>query len=130
MLNQFSVVAFLPTTDYARAREFFVDKLGLEFISQDQFALVLRARDNMLRITRLEKFTPAQNTILGWEVKDIASVVRELAGKGIAFEKYPFVNDELGLGIWTAPGGDKVACFKDPDGNVLSLSEHVHAPQK
>jgi catechol 2,3-dioxygenase-like lactoylglutathione lyase family enzyme len=127
MLNKFSVVAFLPTTDYARAREFFVDKLGLEFISQDQFALVLRTRDNMLRITRLEKFTPAQNTILGWEVKDIASVVRELGQKGIACEKYPFVQDESGLGIWTAPSGDKVAWFKDPDGNVLSLSEHVAA---
>lgn len=128
MLNKFSVVGFLPTTDYARAREFFVDKLGLEFISQDQFALVLQTKDNMLRVTRLEKFTPAQNTILGWEVKDIASVVKELGGKGIVFEKYPFVKDDLGLGIWTAPTGDKVAWFKDPDGNVLSLSEHV--PQK
>ena len=125
MLDKFRVVAFLPTTDYVRAREFFVGKLGLEFVSQDQFALVLRARDNMLRITRLEKFTPAQSTILGWEVRDIASIVRELVGEGIEFEKYPFVKDDLGLGIWTAPSGDKVAWFKDPDGNVLSLSEHV-----
>ena len=125
MLDKFRVVAFLPTTDYVRAREFFVGKLGLEFVSQDQFALVLRARDNMLRITRLEKFTPAQSTILGWEVRDIASIVRELVGEGIQFEKYPFVKDDLGLGIWTAPSGHKVAWFKDPDGNVLSLSEHV-----
>jgi catechol 2,3-dioxygenase-like lactoylglutathione lyase family enzyme len=129
MLGKFRVVAFLPTTDYVRAREFFVDKLGLELVSQDQFALVLRARDNMLRFTKLEKFTPAQGTILGWEVKDISNVVSGLMKKGIAFEKYPFVKDELGLGIWTAPGGDKVAWFKDPDGNVLSLSEHVEQNQ-
>jgi hypothetical protein len=39
-------------------------------------------------------------------------------------EKYPFVQDRE-RGIWTAPNGDKVAWFKDPDGNVLSVSQHT-----
>jgi len=41
----------------------------------------------------------------------------------VAFEKYPFIQDQE-LGIWTAPGGDKVAWLKDPDGNVLSVAQY------
>jgi catechol 2,3-dioxygenase-like lactoylglutathione lyase family enzyme len=124
MLNQFKIVAFLITTDYARARSFYVDKLGLEFLSEDQFALVLRANGNMVRVVKAQKFTPTAGTVLGWEVSGIDKVVHELGSRGITFEKYPWVKDERGLGIWTTPNGDQVAWFKDPDGNVLSVSEH------
>jgi catechol 2,3-dioxygenase-like lactoylglutathione lyase family enzyme len=124
MLNQFKIVAFLITTDYARVRSFYVDKLGLEFLSEDQFALVLRANGNMVRVVKAQKFTPTAGTVLGWEVSGIDKVVRELGSRGITFEKYPWVKDERGLGIWTTPNGDQVAWFKDPDGNVLSVSEH------
>jgi catechol 2,3-dioxygenase-like lactoylglutathione lyase family enzyme len=122
MLSSHKIVAFVVTTDYERARGFYEGALGLEFVSQDQFALVLRSGANMIRIVRVESFTPARNTVLGWEVSGIRAVVAELQKKGIAFEKYPWVNDPEG--IWTAPGGDQVAWFKDPDGNVLSVSEH------
>jgi catechol 2,3-dioxygenase-like lactoylglutathione lyase family enzyme len=124
MLNQFKIVAFLTTTDYARARNFYVDKLGLEFLSEDHFAMVLRANGNLVRVVKAQKFTPTPGTVLGWEVAGIDKVVRELGRRGITFEKYPWVTDERGLGIWTTPNGDQVAWFKDPDGNVLSVSEH------
>jgi hypothetical protein len=78
----------------------------------------------MLRIIRAQQFTPVQYTILGWQVKQIAEVVAQLQKKGVHFERFGlFEQDDLG--IWTAPNGDKVAWFKDPDGNVLSVSEHV-----
>jgi catechol 2,3-dioxygenase-like lactoylglutathione lyase family enzyme len=124
-MNAHRLVAFLPAADYGRARSFYVDQLGCEFISQDQFALVLRSGGNMVRITKIDNFKPGPHTVLGWEVSDIERAVAELVGKGIAFEKYPWVQDDSGRGIWTAPGGDRVAWFKDPDGNVLSLSQHV-----
>jgi catechol 2,3-dioxygenase-like lactoylglutathione lyase family enzyme len=124
MLNSSKIVAFLLTTDYARARSFYVDTLGLEFVSQDQFALALRANGNMIRVVRSEKLSPAQYTVLGWEVSNIESAARDLINKGISLEKFPWVKDERGLGIWTAPNGDQVAWFKDPDGNILSLSQH------
>jgi catechol 2,3-dioxygenase-like lactoylglutathione lyase family enzyme len=124
LLNNFRIVAFLITTDYVRARNFYVDKLRLEFLSEDQFAMVLKANGNMIRIVKAQKFTPAEGTVLGWEVSDIERVVRDLGSKGITFEKYPWVKDNRGLGIWTTPNGDQVAWFKDPDGNVLSVSEH------
>ena len=125
MLASSKIVGVIPTLDSKRAREFYEVKLGFRFVSDDQFALVMMAGDTMLRISKVPKdFVPAAFTILGWETKDIEEMARWLQGRGVAFEKYPFVQDQE-LGIWTAPSGDRVAWFKDPDGNVLSLSQHV-----
>jgi catechol 2,3-dioxygenase-like lactoylglutathione lyase family enzyme len=124
MLGTNDVIAFVPTTDSAKARAFYEGVLGLQFISDDGFALVFSANAIMLRIIRAQQFTPVQYTILGWQVKQIAEVVAQLQKKGVHFERFGlFEQDDLG--IWTAPNGDKVAWFKDPDGNVLSVSEHV-----
>jgi len=125
MLASGKLIGFVPTTDSRRARDFYEGKLGFQFISDDQFALVMRAGESMIRIAKAGKFTPAQNTVMGWEVTDIEAMVKWLNSRGVDFEKYPFVQDRE-LGIWTTPNGDKVAWFKDPDGNVLSLSQHQH----
>jgi hypothetical protein len=72
----------------------------------------------------MEAFNPAPYTILGWKVPDISAAVQQLTATGVAFERYPFLEQDAD-GIWSAPeGAAKVAWFKDPDGNVLSLSEH------
>jgi len=123
MLTANKVIGFVPTQDSAKAREFYEGKLGFQFVSDDPFALVMRSGETMIRVSKAKDFTPAPYTILGWEVKDIEAVVRWLTSRGVAFEKYPFVLDEE-LGIWNAPSGDRVAWFKDPDGNVLSVSQH------
>jgi len=123
MLAAGKLVGFVPTKDSKRSRAFYEGKLGLQFVSDDQFALVMKAGENMVRIARGADFVPAQYTVMGWEVTDIEAVVKWLNGRGVTFEKYPFVEDQE-LGIWTAPGGARVAWFKDPDGNVLSLSQH------
>ena len=125
MLSSGKLIGFVPTKDSKRAREFYEGKLGLQFVSDDQFALVIQAGENMIRIAKAKDFIPAQYTVMGWEVTDVEAIVRWLNGRGVAFEKYPFVEDRE-LGIWTTPNGDKVAWFKDPDGNVLSLSQHHH----
>jgi hypothetical protein len=78
----------------------------------------------MIRIIKAEAFQPAVSTVLGWEVEDVRATVLWLAGREVVTEKYPFVADQE-LGIWTAPSGDQVAWFKDPDGHVLSVSHHV-----
>jgi catechol 2,3-dioxygenase-like lactoylglutathione lyase family enzyme len=122
MLASSKIIGFVPTKDSAQASSFYEGKLGFRFVSDDQFALVLRAGETMIRIAKAD-FTPAPFTILGWEVSNIEEEVAELQKRGVAFEKYPWVPDTSG--IWTAPSGDKVAWFKDPDGNVLSLSQHV-----
>ncbi|HEY5029073.1 MAG TPA: VOC family protein [Candidatus Angelobacter sp.] len=125
MLAASKLIGFVPTKDSNRARDFYESKLGFQFVSDDQFALVMQAGDSMIRIAKAQSFTPAPYTVMGWEVTDIEAVVKWLNGRGITFEKYPFVEDRE-LGIWTTPNGDRVAWFKDPDGNVLSLSQHQH----
>jgi len=124
MLASSKLIGFVPTRDSSQARAFYEGKLGFQFVGDDMFALVVRAGENMIRIAKAKDFTPAPYTVLGWEVSNIESVVAWLTDRGVVFEKYPFIQDSK-LGIWTAPNGDKVAWFKDPDGNVLSVSQHV-----
>jgi len=123
MLASKNMMGFVITTDYDKARAFYEGKLGFEFVSVDQFALVVRAGKTAIRISKLKDFKPAQFTVLGWEVDDIEAMVAWLTKRGINFEKYPFIQDKE-RGIWTTPDGSKVAWFKDPDGNVLSVSQH------
>lgn len=123
MLGSLNIVAFVPTADATKARAFYEGVLGLRFVKDDGFALVLDANGIMVRIAKAE-FTPAPFTILGWQVTDIDNLVAGLEAKGVHFERFGFFEQDK-LGIWTAPSGDKVAWFKDPDGNMLSVSQHA-----
>lgn len=116
------LIGFIPTHNADRALSFYRDLLGLRFISDDAFAIALESNGNMLRLVRIEDFTPAPYTILGWHVEDIQTTVKELAGKGLVFQRYSFL-EQSEDGIWTSPDGAKVAWFHDPDGNTLSLSQ-------
>jgi catechol 2,3-dioxygenase-like lactoylglutathione lyase family enzyme len=122
MLADRKIVAFIPTAQPDKAKNFYAELLGLHLISEDPFALVFDANGTPLRVAKVEKFTPAQFTVLGWEVPDIENTVPELKNKGIRFEIYGMPGQDES-GIWSAPGGAKVAWFKDPDGNVLSISQ-------
>lgn len=122
MLANCDIIGFIPTLNPDRARAFYVDVLKLKFVGEDHFALVVRANHSNIRIAKVESFTPMPFTILGWEVTNIERAVKDLTASGVVFEKYPFVKDPSG--IWSAPGGAKVGWFKDPDGNVLSISQH------
>jgi catechol 2,3-dioxygenase-like lactoylglutathione lyase family enzyme len=119
-----SVVTFLLTQNPDVAITFFRDTLGQKFVGDDGFALVFDLNGVMLRISKVPAFTPAQHTVLGWESKDIESTVDGLVKKGVVFTHYPNMGQDE-RGICTFPTGDKVAWFKDPDGNVLSISQHA-----
>ncbi|HTX40872.1 MAG TPA: VOC family protein [Acidobacteriaceae bacterium] len=118
-----SVVTFLMTRNPEAAIAFYRDKLGLRFLRDDGFALVFDMNGVLLRIGKTPSFTPAPNTVLGWEARSIAATMNDLRQRGIAFERYPNIDQDAD-GVCTFPNGDKVAWFKDPDGNVLSISQH------
>jgi catechol 2,3-dioxygenase-like lactoylglutathione lyase family enzyme len=126
MLSTSSIIGFIPAQDAERALAFYRDILGLSFLSDDGFAIVVKASNTIIRIVRMGKFTPVPYTILGWEVANIELVVTGLTAKGLAFERYPFIpaDQVSALGVWTTPTGSKVAWFKDTEGNTLSLSKH------
>jgi catechol 2,3-dioxygenase-like lactoylglutathione lyase family enzyme len=123
-LDDGRLIAFVPTTDLARARAFYADILGLRVADESPFACVFDANGTMLRLTPVRKISPVRYTVLGWGVDDIASNVNGLAGLGVAFVRYRGMEID-DAGIWTAPGGDRVAWFEDPDGNLLSVTQFV-----
>ena len=121
-MNKSSIVAFVATRDAQRSRAFYERSLGLRFVSSDDFALVFDVNGTMLRIQKVKDFKPQGFTVLGWKVADIRKVMALLVKQGVAFTRYEgMVQDKEG--IWTAPGGAKIAWFSDPDGNILSLTE-------
>lgn len=123
-LSTAKLCGFVATRDRVRAKAFYQDVLGFKLVSDDQFAVVFETGDTMLRVTPVPDYTPVQFTVLGWNVRDIEATVDALAKAGVKFEVYSFLRQDA-RGIWTAPGSDaKVAWFKDPDGNVLSVAQH------
>ena len=125
MLGSSDLIAFVPTRDPAKARKFYAETLGLELISEDQFALVFNSRGTTLRIANVSEvkgFKPAPFTIVGWQVTNVSDTLGDLAKKGVRFERFPGM-DQDAEGIWQSPGGAKVAWFKDPDGNILSITQ-------
>ncbi len=118
------VVTFLLTAKPEAATAFYRDQMGCRYLRDDGFALVFDLGGVMLRVGKVKGFTPAQNTVLGWEVEAMEAEVTRLEAKGVRFERYENMGQDA-QGICTFPNGDKVAWFKDPDGNVLSLSQHA-----
>src|SRR4030095_2268209 len=117
------IVGFVATRDYAKERNLYARELGIEFVNLDPFALEFRSGDNMIRISKIEEFTPMPYTVLGWQVDNIQKVAQELTKRGVTFERYSFLKQD-DLGIWDASERSRVAWFKDPDGNLLSVSQH------
>ena len=121
-LQSSKIMAFVATADTRRARAYYEGTLGLRLLNDEPFALVFDANGTMLRIAKVGKLTPAAYTVLGWQVGDIRAMVPELKKRGVVFEVIRgFEQDDLG--VWTAPDGTKVAWFKDPDGNTLSVTQ-------
>ena len=122
ILGNKQLKAFVPTINPAAAKTFYRDILGLALLSEDQFALEFDANGILFRVITVQEFNPYPFTVLGWNVDNIKKVIGELSAKGIFCEKYSFMEQDE-AGIWNSPSGAMVAWFKDPDGNVLSLTQ-------
>src|SRR5215831_12518948 len=115
-------MAFVPATSLERARVFYGETLGLALTSQDDFGLMFDAAGTPLRVARVDDLTPPPYTVLGWVVSDIAAAVAELTRRGVSMERFGFMSQDA-QGVWLAPGGARIAWFKDPDGNTLSITQ-------
>jgi catechol 2,3-dioxygenase-like lactoylglutathione lyase family enzyme len=124
ILGSSKIVAFVGVRDAARAKAFYRDTLGLRLVGEDGYALVFDANGTMLRVSLVREVSAAPYTVLGWEVNNIVAQAKQLSEAGVKLERYESFIKQDELGIWTAPGGALVAWFKDPDGNLLSISQH------
>jgi catechol 2,3-dioxygenase-like lactoylglutathione lyase family enzyme len=120
MLGTADLVAFVPSSDLQQSRAFYEGVLGLTVVDETPIALVVDANGTLLRITAVPEFAPHPFTALGWEVPDIEAAVRGLVGRGVTFQRFDGMEQDA-LGIWQTPGPARVAWFKDPDGNLLSV---------
>lgn len=123
MLRTAGPTAFLATADRNRARTFYEGVLGLDFVGDETFALVFDLAGTTLRVTQVDHFEAQPFTVLGWSVEDVAAAVGWLSSLGVAFERFAGLEQDDNA-IWTAPSGTRIAWFRDPDGNLLSVSQH------
>jgi catechol 2,3-dioxygenase-like lactoylglutathione lyase family enzyme len=122
VLSSARLTAFIATKNAARAKAFYEGTLGLTLVSEDHFATVFNANGTTLRVTPVHEIAIGAYTVLGWEVADIEGAVSGLVSQGVLFERFPGLPQDEN-GIWEAPGGTRVAWFKDPDGNILSVAQ-------
>ena len=121
-LGDCEITAFLATARPDEARRFYSDVLGMTVEDDGPFAIVLRGPNAAVRIQKVHEVRPVPFTALGWRVHDAHMKVMELTGRGVNFERFEgLAQDELG--IWLSPSGARVCWFKDPDGNLLSLTQ-------
>src|SRR5450631_1544112 len=114
-------MAFIPVRDLSAAQSFYGVPLGLRVAEEGPYAVVLDAGGTMLRLTQVDDLQPQPFTIAGWRVLDMGKSIDTLSARGVAFIRYEGM-DQDAKGIWSTPGGDQVAWFKDLDGNTLSLT--------
>ena len=122
MLTVAPLMAFVATTDLARSDAFYGAVLGLAHVETTSFANVYDAAGTTLRVTLVDELADAPYTVLGWTVADIGATMADLAARDVVFERFGGVEQDDG-GVWTAPGGARIAWFRDPDGNLLSLTQ-------
>jgi catechol 2,3-dioxygenase-like lactoylglutathione lyase family enzyme len=122
MLESARAMAFVPATDLGRARGFYEGILGLEVLDVSGFACVFRVGGATLRVALVGELSPQPFTVFGWEVPAIGETMAALAARGVEFLRFEGM-DQDPAGVWITPGGDRIAWFRDPDGNVLSLTQ-------
>lgn len=122
MLDTAKLMAFAATSDAMRSKEFYEKTLGLRLVADEAYALVFDSNGTQLRIQKVQKTQPPPFTVLGWEVSDIRETLIALRERGVTFERFGFMKQD-DLGVWAADDRTKVAWFKDPDGNLLSLTQ-------
>lgn len=116
---------FLATADAEAARGFYEQKLGLTLEADDPYALVYQMAGTELRLSKVPNHTPLPFTVLDWQVPSISEAHTALSERGVTFTIFDGMGQDEN-GIWTSPdGGARILWFKDPDGNVLSVSERA-----
>src|SRR5215831_77228 len=126
MLAKAKLQTIVWTADIDKAEQFYTHILGLPFTRMSQGALVYSVNGADLRISPVPHTDPSPHTVLGFSITDIRSVINQLTSRGVEIERFAkFPHDETG--VLKLPGGNQVAWFRDPDGNLLSVVEYANA---
>lgn len=122
MLSASPLVGFIATAAPEVALHFYGTVLGLPLVEDTPFALVFNANGTTLRLQKVQQVLAPPYTVLGWTVRDIRAMARDLLAAGVQFERYEGLPQDA-QGIWASPSGSLIAWFRDPDGNTLSITQ-------
>jgi catechol 2,3-dioxygenase-like lactoylglutathione lyase family enzyme len=115
-------VGFVHVSSVERAREFYVERLGLVIVEESPFALVVQTGPIVLRLTPVEHHVAAEGTVFGWVVEDVNAAMDALLAAGVSPLRFPGL-DQDARGIWRSPSSAQIGWFADHDGNTLSVTE-------
>jgi catechol 2,3-dioxygenase-like lactoylglutathione lyase family enzyme len=122
MLNDKEPIATVAVRDLEIAQKFYQDVLGLRLESKNTEVLTFKAGAFTLFVYRSQFAGTNQATAITWAVgSEVETIVRDLAANGVKFEHYDMPMLKLEGDLHVA-NGMKVAWFKDPDGNILSVN--------
>ena len=123
MLSQSKLQSIIWTSRIDQAETFYHEVLGLSLQTKSDGALVFNVGGGDLRVSPVPSTMPSEHTVLGFSVSDVGSAVDFLRKREVAIERFEgFPHNEDG--ILTTPDGSRVAWFRDPDGNLLSVVEY------
>jgi catechol 2,3-dioxygenase-like lactoylglutathione lyase family enzyme len=122
MLKDSEVLAMVPVKDIKTAEKFYSETLGLNKIDENPGGITYKCGNSKMFVYPTPTAGTAKSTVATWDVKDIKAIVDELKSKKLTFEHYdyPGATHEGEVHIWE---GMRAAWFRDPDGNVLGLSQ-------
>ena len=120
MLASSKLQTIIWTSRLDEAEQFYGGVLGLSFKGKSQGALVYDVSGGELRVSPVPATQPSIHTVLGFAVSNLGDVIAALSARGIKCERFAgFPHDEAG--VLATPDGARVAWFRDPDGNLLSV---------
>ena len=123
MLTDFPIHATAAASNLDRARRWYEERLGLIPEKEDMGGVWYRfAGDTWLYLYATGSAGTARNTIAGWTVRSIETVIAGLRARGVVFEDYDFGDLKTVDGLADF-GVAKAAWFKDSEGNTYELSE-------
>ena len=124
MLASATLQTIVWTSRILEAEKFYSGVLGLPLKGKSHGALVYDVGGCDLRVSPVPSTQPSAHTALGFAVLDVRATVESLTERGVGVERFVgFSHDSAG--IFTAPDGAKVAWFRDPDGNLLSIVQYA-----
>jgi catechol 2,3-dioxygenase-like lactoylglutathione lyase family enzyme len=126
MLKDSKAFSGFAVRDLDAAKRFYGQTLGLDVQAvegNEQLAQLNLAGDTTVLVYPKPDHEPATYTILNFPVADIESVVRDLKGQGVPFESYDMPELQTDDDSIMRGQGPKIAWFRDPSGNILSVIE-------
>lgn len=123
MLKDAMVMPTIPVSDLAAARKFYEETLGLDVSRDDLMGVMYECGEGTaILVYPSAGAGTSEGTYAGWKVDDLEAVMKELRGKDVEFEEYDLPELKTTNGV-AEMGGMKSAWFKDPDGNILAITE-------